>query len=457
MAAGSVSAWTLLGVLILITSGMEQKAPSSLPATEVEEVVTTFEEPGNGAGPLWCYGAPLLVRQGDTLFASVMETGAGVPLLCNTRWRLFRRNADGWKDVQQAADFREREPCPLVAPTAEHLLLSVNPSTEPPGAKYERCDPHLLAVTISHPERAPEIVRPAWNGAARKKFTDHSYRGIAADAARGAVLLLNIDAETRAQRWAYRDGAGVFRRAGEIRFPIRACYPQVALRDGAAHVMAIGDIVEPRQEWQAFKREKTGAAWDYVFRRLFYTWTPKVERTDFASPLEIDMVESTGGHLQNLDIWLDGRGAAHLLYLKTSHTAILRDRFFPGVKIATSLEHVVIRDGVVTARSTLVKGGEGFPETPRYGRFHATPDGTLYVVDCVRRQDPAGGAVLQNRLLQVLPAKPDAKPLPLALKEPFTTFFTATERGGSRPSVLLDLFGAGREGKSLRYARIRIR
>jgi hypothetical protein len=109
------------------------------------------------------------------------------------------------------------------------------------------------------------------------------------------------------------------------------------------------------------------------------------------------------------------------------------------------------------ARKTLVPGGEGFSETPRYGRFHATPDGTLYLVDCVRRHDASEESALQNRLLQVLPAKQDVKPLPLALKEPFPLFFTATERGGSRPSTLLDLFGAGRQARSLRYARIRLR
>jgi hypothetical protein len=220
--------------------------------------------------------------------------------------------------------------------------------------------------------------------------------------------------------------------------------------------MAIGDIVEPREEWRAHKRERTGAEWDYVFRRLFYTWTPNVERADFATPVEVDTVESTGGHLLNLDIWLDAGGAAHLLYLKSSHTPLLRDRFFPGQKIATSLEHVVIRDGVVTARATLVRGGEGYSETPQYGRFHATPAGTLYLVDSVRRHDSAGGPALQNRLLQVLPAPRDATPQPLALKEAFSTFFTATERGGSPPAAILDLFGAGREGRSLRYARVRL-
>ena len=44
------------------------------------------------------------------------------------------------------------------------------------------------------------------------------------------------------------------------RLPIRACYPQVALRDRAAHVLAIGDIVEPNEAWRAHKKEATGSS-----------------------------------------------------------------------------------------------------------------------------------------------------------------------------------------------------
>jgi hypothetical protein len=42
------------------------------------------------------------------------------------------------------------------------------------------------------------------------------------------------------------------------------------------------------------------------------------------------------------------------------------------------------------------------------------------------------------------------------LKEPFSVFFTAAERGGSKPSWLLDLFGTGKSPTVLRYARISV-
>lgn len=423
------------------------------PVVEVEEVVATCEPPGNGAGPLWCYGAPLLVRQGERVFASAMETGEGVPPLCDTRWRLFRRGDAGWERVAQAEGFREREPCPLAALAPGRLVLSVNPSTEPVGTQYGRCDPHLLLLDVEHAGRAPAAPRPRWEGT--PSFTDHSYRGLAVDPARGRVLALNIDARTSEQHWAFGDGEDW--KAGSIRFPIRACYPQVAVRDGAAHVLAIGDIVEPNEAWRAYKKEKTGSAWDYVFRRLFYAQAPDLARGGFGEPVEVESVEATGGHITNLDLWLDGDGVAHALYLKTNTSPVLRDRFFPDLAVQTTLEHAEIERGEVARRETLLGGGEGESLTPIYGRFHATADGALHVVFAAQVRAADGAWRLENRLLRIAGGRDDTPPIRLPLEEPLTTFFTAAERGGSEPSDILDLYGTGRDPKALRYARIRLR
>jgi hypothetical protein len=423
---------------------------------EAEETITTCAPPNNGAGPLWSYGAPLLVRVGNDVFASIMETGQDVPPLCNTRWRLFRRDDTGWKMVQCDSGFRQREPCPLVAFSDGSLFLSVNPSTQPPGTKYGACDPHLLKFSAAYPERPGEPLRPVW--ADGWKFTDHSYRGFGADGPRGELLPLNIDSPTGKYFWSLLDKSGAWSRRGTIAFPIRACYPQVALRNGAAHVLAIGDIVEPVKEWRAYKFEKTKSTWDYVFRRLFYTWTADIARADFAAPLELDTVDETAGHITNLDLWIAGDGAAHVLYLKTTiSSALLRDRFFPGKPIVTTLEHVVLKDGQVAERRTLLQGGEGAgAETPGYARFHSTGDGKLCVVFVCNSRAAQGKAASEMRILPILQRRDVAGPVTIALKEPFRTFFTATERGGSKPSRTLDLFGTGRDGTVLRYARVRL-
>ena len=438
-----------IGILLLCSSVLAVE-----PIVEIEEVVATCLPPDNGAGPLWCYGAPVMVRQGDTIYVSVMETGKGVPLLSNTRWRLFRRDARGWQLIQQPDGFRHREPCPVVSLGSDRLLLSVNPSTEPPGTKYGRCDPHLLLFDIQQISRAPDVLRPPWPKSAH--FSDHSYRGIAADSNHGEFLVLNIDATTNAQRWAFGMADGTFPRTGTISFPIRACYPQVAIRDRAAHVMAIGDVVEPNREWQAFKKQQTGREWDYVFRRLFYTETPDIRRTDFAAPVEIDSVDATGGHIANLDLWVDPKGSAHLLYLKTNISPVIRDRFFPGRDIATTLEHVELTGCKVARRTTLFSGGEKSSETCQYARFHSAADGTLWVIERVSGSRPDGSRFDENRVFAIRPEQARMTPIPLALNTPFSTYFTAAERGGNRPSNVLDLFGIGADGETLRYARVRI-
>lgn len=417
---------------------------------EIEETVATCASPGNGAGPFWCYGAPLVVRRGDDVFVSAMETGEGVEPLCNTRWRLFRKhNDDDWKMLQAEENFREREPCPIIGFSSGKILLSINPSTQPPGTKYGPCDPHLLEFSAAEPTEPGIPVRPKWDE--ETYFTDHSYRGIASDGMRGEILLLNIHARSGEQFWSFRDTAGEWTRHGRIQFPIRSCYSQVALKNRAGHVLAIGDIVEPVEEWQAYKFEKSGRKWDYVFRRLFYTYTPNIAKTDFAEPIEIDNLDATAGYIRNLDMWIDGEGRAHILYLKqTVQSNVMRDRFFPDVSMNTSLEHAIIQNGEVAKRATLLKGGEGASsEIPGNARFHATSDGRLFIVYY------CGGSDNENRLLQILP-EGDNKPVRLDLQNPFGTFFTAAERGGSAPSDILDLFGSGRD-QTLRYARIKIR
>lgn len=79
---------------------------------EVEEDVYTFTPPNNGSGPLWSAGCTQIARMGDDVCISEMETGEGVPRLCNTRWRLLRRAANGWERVAQPDGYRQREPCP---------------------------------------------------------------------------------------------------------------------------------------------------------------------------------------------------------------------------------------------------------------------------------------------------------------------------------------------------------
>jgi len=414
---------------------------------EVEEDITTCLPPNNGAGPFWCYGSPLIVRIGDDVFVSAMETGENVPPLCNTRWRIFRKHDDeNWEMVQASEKFNQREPCPLVIFQDGRLFLSTNPSTQPIGTKYGECDPYLIEFSALDPKADGIISRPVWDS--DKVFTDHSYRGISADGENGEILLLNIHAHSGDQLWSFRNSDNEWVKHGRIKFPIRSCYPQVVLKDRSAHVLAIGDIVEPVEEWRQYKYEQTKSGWDYVFRRLFYTWTPNIIEKDFSEPIEIDSVESTAGHILNLDLWVDKDGLAHILYRKQNiQSALMRDKFFPNIPIETTLEYIVIRNGEIIRKTTLIKNIEGkSDEFPGYARFHVSAENKLYVLYYCSRKG-------QNKIMEIT-ENGHNEPVLIPLQRPFGMFFTSIERGGSKPSDIIDIYGPG-ENTIIRYARIR--
>ncbi|MGB2865530.1 MAG: hypothetical protein WBC05_19525 [Sedimentisphaerales bacterium] len=422
---------------------------------EVEEVVTRYTPANNGAGPLWCYGSTVIARQDSDIYLSVIETGEDVPLLCNTRWQLWHRSADGWKLEQAEKEYRQREPCPLAVFQGGPVFLSVNPSTKPAGTKYGPCKPLVLEFDRTNPTSPAKTHTPAWVGGTY--FTDHSYRGFAADGINGELLLLNINARTSEQFVSYRDSNGQWHQKGTITFPIRSCYPQVALRDGAAHVMAIGDIVEPVAEWRKLKYEKLKRDWDYVFRRLFYTYTDNIRTADFCAPIEIDTVEKTGGHIRNLDLYIDQTGAAHLLYTKQPHQYnFIRDKHFPGEAMTAYLEYVTVKDGKVLSRRTLAERPGG-PKSfePSFGRFHISSAGGLYVIAAGTGVEK-GQRIYGNFLGRIPAGKNKPKFERIELKHPFGNFFTNTPRGGSKPSNIIDVFGIANDNPNLRYARIRI-
>ena len=446
----------LAAVLLMTMAGLSGSAAQIIPVVEAEEDICRYVSPDNGAGPLWCYGAPAMVRFGEEVFVPVMETGEGVPPLCNTRWKLYRRNTEGWKVVGEEQEYRQREPCPLMGFRDGRLFLSVNTSLTPPGTHYKACLPHILEFDSGNHSYSNRALIPRWNEGTY--FTDHSYRGCAADAEKRELLLLNINAETGVYFWSLFDSQNHWSRQGVFSFPIRACYPQVILKNRAAHVLAIGDIVEPVQAWREYKFERLQQKWDYVFRRLFYVWNPDLTSDTFGAPLEIADLEKTAGHISNLDLWLGPDGTVHILYLarKIQHD-FLRDKFFPGTPLTTSLEHCEIRNGKIVARTTLISGGEGIsPENPGFGRFHAADDGRLFVIYHWGGINEAGRTISENRILQILPRDSAHEPVTIPLTKPFFRFFTASERGGSLPSKIIDLYGTGERESVLQYAMISI-
>jgi hypothetical protein len=451
--------------LTVIASASGEAARPLAPAVEVEEEVYQYEPPDNGAGPMWCKGSTCIVRIGSDVFVSGLETIQDLKPLNNVRWLLFRRTDQGWALQQRGLKDRTREPCPLGGFPDGRLFLSVNPTLTEPDIYSGPAMPQILQFAARDPKAPYRRLLPRWED--KPAFTEHSYRGLAADGRACELLLLNIRGH-EAQYWSFRDRAGRWAARGKLVFPmgrdyetpepIRLCYPVVALANRAAHVLAISDIIEPVRAWRAYKRELTGREWDYDFRRLFYTWTPNISTTPFSEWTEIASRDKTAGHIDNLDIWLAPDGAAHLLWRETSLDARLREKFFPGERLTHSLEHCIVRSGKVVARDTLVKAGEGESnEIPGVARFHATSAGRLFAFYYCGGTDASGKPLSENRIMEILPGGTHSPPVKVPLAHPFTSFMTASERSGSPPSATLDVLGESPDQqRTIRYARIRL-
>ncbi|MDX9973922.1 MAG: hypothetical protein RBU21_13140 [FCB group bacterium] len=432
---------------ILLAFGIEGMAFAAPTVTvQAEEAVYQIIPPNNGSGPLWSFGCSPIARLGQDVIVAQMETGEGVPRLCNTRWRLLRRTDKGWEVINEAEGYRQREPALLGVLDETSLLLNVNDSIMPPGTEYGPCKPYVMKFTLAEPKATVPLM-PTWVG--EPHFTDHSYRGFAVDSERHELLMLNIDATTSVENWCWMNAAGETLRNGGISFPIRSCYPQVALKNGAAYVLAISDIVEPVKEWAEFKFDQTKQKWDYVFRILYFTYTPDIKTQDFVAPIEIANVDATAGAISNQDLWIAADGSAHILYTQREvQTALLRDKFFPGRSILPSLHLAVVKDGKIVERKTLHTGVEG--EEAGWARFHETPSGSVYALVSFSGNKP------RNELVRVYPAPETFEFIPVPLKAPFGSYLLPNTRAGNKPSNSIDLIGNADGSEAISYAQLTI-
>ena len=442
------------------------EAPAALqPVVEIEEEVYRYEPANNGSGPMWSSGSTCLVRIGDDVFASGIETLKDVKPLNNCRWTLFKRAAGGWELQQVDPTGRTREPCPMVGFPDGRLLLSVNPTLTGPEDYSGPARPEILQFAAADTKAPFETILPGWQG--EPPFTEHSYRSFAADGPRAELILLQNIGYTHAE-WAFRDAQGNWAAQGKLVWPwgaeydkpqpIRVCYPTVALKDRAVHFCGVSDIVEPYNTWRAYKKELTGREWDYDFRRLFYTWSNDITTGKFHDWVEIASRDKTAGWIFPRDLWVGPEGTVHILWTERAIDTRLRDKFFPAAKQSHALNYAVVRDGQVALRRTLLEAEEGRPnEVPGAARFQVAPDNRLFVFYYVSGTDSEGKPISENRLVELDRDGTAGAAVRVPLEHPFTAYFTATVRAGSPPSKTLDLLGqrAGAPA-AMSYARIRL-
>ena len=439
-----------------------------------DETITTSPAWNSGASPMWCTGAPLLVRRDGVVWASISIRDPDAPPYCNTHWELWRRAPDRpWEKVRQGPEATEREPCPISLVNPESLAVSIQPKVlfrdkDHQGELGWYCQPGMLAFDPDHIDREIRMWTPVFSPGA--PFAQHSYRSLGVDAAAGEMLLLVIGRDD-IYRPTWRDAAGRWHPLGTLTFPVRGCYPEIVLRNRAGYVFAIGDIKEPNTAWKAEKFRVLQREWDYAFRRLFFTWTPDVAAEGFKPPLEIDSVDDTAGFARNLDMLVDSQRRVHLLWVRrTIEYDFLRDRFFPGRPITETVMYGVIEDGRVVARQTLrtrdaIRDSRPAP-TGRAafftsGRLHALPDGRLLAVLRTEADAPEAPGRPALFLQELDPQTKSIVPpveVPLGRSFPDGWFFTNTPRGGSAPSHELDILGAETTGNQikLRYLHVHL-
>ena len=452
----------LVLALLLLAVSVEGQGIMN-PIVEVEEEVYRYVAPDNGSGPMWTHGNTCIVRIGEEVWASGQETLPDRKPLNNTRWLLFHRPDDGqWRQVADGGDTAEREPCPLVCFPDGRVFLSTNPNDAAPDQHDGTATPQVVQLRADDPVATLEVFTPPWNREIR--FHGHTYRSFVADGPnRELALIYNIAYDKF--YWTFRDRDGRWAAQGEAEFPwgaeydkpqpIRICYPAVELRDRALHFLGVSDIVEPYDAWRAFKKELTGRDWDYDFRRLFYTWTDDLAAGEFHPWVEVASRDKTAGHIFPMDMHVSADGSVHALWTERALDTRLRERFFPEEKQSWALSYALLRDGEVVVRQSVValEEGEQGPR-PGNGRFHVTPSGRLFVFYHQSGQDAAGRDVGGNWLREVIAEGSFSAPVKVPLQHPFGSFFTATSRGGSAPSEVLDIFGE--QGGAMRYARVRL-
>ena len=449
------------------TQSAEERAADLQPVVEVEEDVYSFEPADNGSGPMWCHGNTCLVRLGDDVFASGLETLSDFPPMNNCRWTFFQRGSDGWQLQQADQTGRTREPCPLACFSDGRVLMSVNPTrSTDPNAYAGPARPEILQFAAADAKAAYKTLLPQWSDS--PPFTEHSYRSFAADGDQHELILFQNIGYTHSC-WAFLDRQQRWTTGKLIWLPredpskapygstgTRVNYPNVALKDRAVHFLgnAAYDQWERMPDVGDLKRQ-----WGPRFRKLYYIWSDDITTGEFSDWIEIDHCWETGGWLFSCDLHVAADGDVHMLWHENPIHLTLRNQQFPDIERIWALKYAVVRRGQVVSRRTLLSGGEvGSTEIPGRARFHVTPDGRLFVICYVHGTDATGRRVSENRLMELLPDGSNTPPVRLAMEHPLTVFFTATPRAGCAPSRTLDLLGT-RAGSSqtISYARIALR
>jgi hypothetical protein len=454
-----LGAWVDPGVTLTASSFALETKPSGtwdpnvdsaiyspvIPKVITEELFMEYEPSENGSTPLWNRGASVIVRQSEDVFISMIETISEWEQPNNVTCSLHQRDGDKWKVVVELND-PTREPCPI-ASDGNSLFISTNTSLG------ENSQPEVVRAQKAILGSETSVLTPEW--AEEHNFTAWSYRGLGMDVNNKEVLLLNIS-DDHGYYWSFLDANGQWSRKGVMNFPVqedgtnlRLAYPNTILQNRSAYIMTVSDIKETNDEYVAYMLDY-GTDFHYVFRQLYYAWTPDIASQD---PTEWKLLASTEpyGEISNQDVWMAEDGTTHFLWIEESIDGRLED-YLPEVADTQTLWHAVLKDGEVISRTVLMEyDSRGM--RPNRARFQSLPDGRLFVF--ISGYEGAGG--VGNRLIELYQDGTHSKAVKINLDEPLDVFQIAGQQNGSNPSNYIDIIGATDWDTSpLYYARIQL-
>jgi len=415
------------------------------PEIITEEMFMEYEDSKNGSTPLWNRGASVIVRQNEDVFISMIETNSEWEQPNNVTCSLHQRDDDKWKVIMELND-PTREPCPI-ASDGSSLFISTNKSLG------EISQPEVVRVQKAILGSETAVLTPVWEEG--HNFTAWSYRGLGMDVNNKELLLLNIS-DDHGYHWSFLDANGQWSRKGVMNFPLqedgtnlRLAYPNTILQNRSAYIMTVSDVKEPNDEYVAYMLDY-GTDFHYVFRQLYYAWTPDIASQNPSVWKLLASVEPYG-EISNQDVWMAEDGTTHFLWIEESIDSRLED-FLPDVADTQTLWHAVLKDGEVISRTVLMEyDSRGI--RPNRARFHSLPDGRLFVI--VSGYETAGG--VGNRLIELYQDGTHSKAIKLNLDEPLDVFQVASQQNGSNPSNYIDLIGATDwDSTTLNYVRIQL-
>lgn len=443
-------------VILSTLSALAISAPAARAAeftvtVELEQEVYTYQWPGNGADAFWCSHSPTIVRHGDTVYASGIEVMPTLAPPDNLRWLLFKKSDGKLMRVADGGTTHEREPCPLGIFKDGTLLLTSNPADKNPGTSTA----NIHSFIPGKPLAEHTTLAPAWID--NFKPNQHTYRSFSVDAANRTFMLFYQNPRISETHWTcYRDGTLV--KNGKLGYPrvmygtrgvvSRICYPAMQIKDGAVHSVGVTDVQEPIDKFR-------GLTDSWVFRRLYYTWTPDVRSGTFSKWIEIVNHDETDGYVKASDLYMDSPTRARFLWYERELTTRpkVRELIATDKKQRIAVNCTVMDNGKVISTTPVAEWREGDPEDRkpiRMARFHVSESGRLYVLYRVGTE---------HVIAEIDQDGKRGEPVSIPLKTPLGFYVTPTVRNGSTPSDTIDFLGQEAwavRAHSVHYARVRI-